>query len=131
MSADSQGFNIHRTDGYIHLETWGVPTVENVAEPVSAALDMANREHVDKLLDDIRKVDANGISLFVQAKGVNVLWKLKQFKKVAIVLAGEEMNWMLESSLEALAITGLGNIKGFSDIESADAWLRSDSKKQR
>jgi hypothetical protein len=124
MSANSQGYTIHRTDGYIHLETWGVPTEENVADPVNAALKLAKEQDVHKLLDDIRRVDDNDISLYVQAKGLKVLWALQKFDKVAIVLTGEEMNWMFESSLHALQLVGIARIKGFADIDSADAWLR-------
>lgn len=127
MPKGDQGFNIQVKDDYVHLETWGIPTEKNVAEPVTAAIELADKEHLTKLLDDIRKVNADTISLMVQAKGVGVLWKLRRFKKVAIVISSDEMTWMLTSSLQELGLSiGGWNIRHFNDLNSAKTWLKGE-----
>jgi hypothetical protein len=129
MSKEDQGYKVSVEDDFIHLETWGVPTEKNVAEPVSAAIELAEDEKITKLLDDIRLVNADAISLLVQAKGVGVLWKLRRFKKVAIIISSAEMTWIFTSSLQELGLNlGGWNIRHFSDVGPAKAWLKGDTK---
>jgi hypothetical protein len=129
MSTDTQGYQVRLQDDFIYLETWGVPEEGNVSAPVDAAIKLADEHHAHKLLDDIRRVDGDSISLMVQAKGLGVLWKLRRFKKVAIVLSGEEMSWMFTSSIQELRFGIERRIRGFQDVDSAVAWLAADGKK--
>lgn len=124
MAREDQGYDVGVEDDFIHLRTWGVPDEKNVADPVNAAIELAEKHHVTKLLDDIRGVNADAISLMVQAKGVGVLWKLRRFKRVAIVVSSQEMTWLLTSSLQELGLSlGGWNIKHFRDVDSAREWL--------
>lgn len=132
MSNQEQGYNVRAQDDYVHLETWGVPNEKNVSEPVAAAIKLADQKNVSKLLDDIRGVNGDAISLMVQAKGVGVLWKLRHFKKVAIVVSSEEMTWILTSSLQELGLSlGGWNIKHFDDVDAAKQWLAHKTKPSR
>ncbi|HSE29275.1 MAG TPA: STAS/SEC14 domain-containing protein [Candidatus Saccharimonadales bacterium] len=108
---------------FIHLKTWGELKTEDLHDPVDTAIELAKEKQITKLLDDIRDVDSANISIPVQAKGLGMLWKLQHFKKVAIIFRGDEMGWMLTSSLEAMHIEFSSKIKGFRDEQSAIKWL--------
>lgn len=121
-TAVDQSFNVTVDGDIIHLVTSGRPTTDNVFEPVDAALELANEKHISKLLDDIRGVDSSWVDLPVQTKAMGVIWKLRRFKKVAIVLKKEsELNQLLMGALTALKIAS--KIKSFESEDAARAWL--------
>ena len=121
-AAVDQSFDMAVDGDIIHLITRGHPTTDNVFEPVDAALALADKKRVDKLLDDIRGVDSAWVDLPVQTKAMGVIWKLRRFKKVAIVLKKEsELNQLLMGALTALKITS--KIKSFDSEDTARAWL--------
>jgi len=122
---NKEKFSVEVVDDYIHLKTWGELTADDLNRPVETAIALADQKNITKLLDDIRKVDTSNISIPVQAKGIGMLWKLQHFKKAAIVLRGDEIGWMLTSSLDAMHIQFSAKIKGFKDEASAIAWLKS------
>lgn len=122
MKSDEQGFTVKNESDYIHLVTWGVPSIDNVAEPATAALDLAHQHGIHKLMDDIREVDVTKISVHVQVKGTPLLWKMRDFKRVAILVKHDELGSILHSTLKMLDIGG--NIRGFYDEAEAIAWLR-------
>lgn len=124
----TEKFSVEAVGDYIHLKTWGELKSDDINQPVEAAIALAKEKKIYKLLDDIREVDSSNISIPVQAKGLGALWKLQYFKKVAIILRGDELGWMLTSSLEAMHIEFSSKIKGFKDDETAAvAWLTNNS----
>lgn len=122
-AAAEQSFDVAVDDGIVHLVTRGHPTTDNVHEPVDAALALADKKHVDRLLDDIRDVDSSWVDFSVQTKAMGVIWKLRRFKKVAIILKKEsELRQLLMGALSALNIAA--KIKAFDNEDAARAWLR-------
>lgn len=119
---DENGFSVESRDDFIHLITWGHLELETLDQPVNAALNLGKEKKIDKLLDDIRNVDASHVSVHIQAKAAGLMWKLKQFKKVAIVFKGQEMSWLFFSTLEALHLNS--TFKGFDNEVEAIAWLK-------
>jgi hypothetical protein len=126
MNPEPQQFSLEAKDDYIHLKTWGGLDAENIDAPANAALALAEEKHIDKLLDDIRGVDSSGASIPIQAKGMGVLWKLRAFKKVAIVLNESRLRTLLFSTLDTLHLDRDIKFKGFEDEAEAIAWLKSD-----
>lgn len=122
-SAVEQSFDVAVNGGIVHLVTRGRPTTDNVYEPVDAALAIADAKRADRLLDDIRDVDSSWVDLPVQTKAMGVIWKLRRFNKVAIVLKKEsELRQLLMGALTALKIAS--KIKAFDNEDAARAWLQ-------
>ena len=124
--AEDRGFKAEVKGKFIHLKTWGELRMEDLDAPANAALALAEQEHVDRLLDDIRNVDSRNISVPVQAKGMAILWKLHTFKKVAIVFKGQEMGWLFLSTLQAMHLNLSSTFKGFDNEADAVQWLEED-----
>lgn len=108
---------------YILLETWGGLAIDDLDAPADAALALAEEKKIDKLLDDIRRVDQTPISVPIQAKGFAVLWKLRKFRKVAIVFSGKEIGWLFLSTLNAMHLNLNSKFKGFDNEAEAINWL--------
>lgn len=120
-----QSFDVAVDDGIIHLVTRGRPTTDDVYEPVNAAIELADKKRVDVLLDDIRGVDSSWVDLPVQTKAMGVIWKLRRFKRVAIVLKKEsDLRQLLMGALSALKIAS--KIKAFDNEDAARAWLQQN-----
>ena len=124
--AKEDQFSAEVQNDFIHLKTWGRLELDNLDAPVNAAITLAQDKSIDKLLDDIREVDTSDVSLHVQAKGMSVLWKLRTFRKVAIVFKGREIGMLLFSSLEALHLHLDSRFKGFDNEAEAIKWLEED-----
>lgn len=124
--AEETRFKVTAKNGYVLLETWGELKEEDLDAPANAALALAEEKHIDKLLDDIRNVDSSHISMTVQAKGVGILWKLRKFKKVAIIFKGEEIGWLFLSTLSAMHLNLNGKFKGFDNEPEAIQWLKEE-----
>ncbi len=124
MDTQKTGFKATADKDYIHLEVWGELESATLDHPAKAALTLAKEKHLDRLLDDIRRVDPGPVPVRIQAKGMAILWSLRSFKKVAIVFQGEEMGWLFLSSLQAIHLNVSSKFRGFDDKEKAIAWLR-------
>ncbi len=117
-------FTVERRGSYIHLVTRGKLEIDSLDAPANAAIALAQKEKVDKLLDDIRFIDSTGASITVQSKGFGILWKLRTFKKVAIVFKHDEIGRLFFSTLQAMHISSKFN--GFKDEAEAVAWLEQE-----
>ena len=126
MSTESQQFSLDIIDDYIYMKTWGVLDPNNVEAPANAALELAKKKHIKKLLDDISEVDSKGATIAVQTKGVGVLWKLRAFDKVAIVLSESPLRTLFFSTLNTLHLDHGLKFKGFDNKGEAVTWLRSE-----
>lgn len=107
---------------YIHLKTWGELKTDDLDAPVTHAIALAKKHNITKILDDIREVDSRAVSLPVQMKGAGILWKLRTFKKVAIIFKDEELGYLFFSMLQSLHLSG--NFKGFNNEAEAQKWLQ-------
>ena len=125
MTSGGQQFSVEATDDYIHLKTWGALDESQLDAPANAALALAKEKHFDKLLDDIREVDTSNVSIPIQAKSMGILWKLRAFKKVAIVMGESRVRTLFFSTLDALHLDRETKFKGFDNIDEAIAWLHS------
>lgn len=110
-------------DGYIHLKTRGRLDVKDLDEPVDAALELAKKHGFSKLLDDIREVEEGDVSLYVQTKSMGVLWKLRAFKKVAIVMDSSALKNLFLSAVGALHLGNDSEFRAFEDSTEALVWL--------
>ena len=117
-------FTVERRGDYIHLVTRGKLKIESLDAPANAAIALAEKEGVDKLLDDIRFIDSLDASIRVQSKGFGVLWQLRTFKKVAIVFKQDEIGRLFFSTLQTLHMTSRFN--GFKSEAEAIAWLEQE-----
>lgn len=126
MTSGGQQFSVEAADGYIHLKTWGALDEAQLDAPANAALALAKEKQIDKLLDDIREVDTSGVSIPIQAKSMGILWKLRNFKKVAIVLSGSRVRTLFFSTLDVLHLDRETKFKGFDSPEEAITWLRQE-----
>ncbi|HSX34847.1 MAG TPA: STAS/SEC14 domain-containing protein [Candidatus Saccharimonadales bacterium] len=107
----------------VRLKTWGELNLEDLDAPVNAALKQAQTHHIVKLLDDIREVDDTGTSIYIQAKAMGILWKLRTFDKVAILMQSSTLSTMFFSTLQALHLNGDSRFMGFENEAEALAWL--------
>lgn len=122
---DQATFSLTTKKDYIYLKTRGGLDEDNVTAPTDAAIALAKEKNIRKLLDNIQEVDFSTASLSVQAKGMGVLWRLRYFKKVAIVLKGEEAAFLFFSSIQELQL-GLGHrFQGFDNEADAVRWLQA------
>jgi len=118
-------FEIKNCGDYIYLKTWGALESDGLEKPVETALAMSQETGIDRLLDNIQGVDST-VSLSVQLKGVKVLWKLRAFKKVAVVVKENELGSIFFSSISALHLSKTV-FHGFTTEEEAIAWLKSNT----
>jgi hypothetical protein len=121
---EEPNFTVRAVDDYVRLDTWGRLRVEDVEAPAEAALALAREKGLDKLLDNIQNVDFSTASVYVQAKGMGVLWKLKSFRKVAIVFEGSEPGYLFFSSIQVLHLDLGKKFQGFDNEKDAIKWLR-------
>lgn len=125
MSAiEPQQFTVEVVGNYVHLKTWGKQDVNKLDEPANAALALAKEQHIDLLLDDIRGIDSTDVSILMQSKAMGILWKLRTFKKVAIVLQTGRLSTMFFSTLDAIHVGRDTKFKGFDTEPEAIAWLQ-------
>jgi len=120
----ADNFSVENHGDYIYLRTWGHLENENLEKPADTALEMGKKTGITKLLDNIQEVDST-VSLPVQLEGVKVLWKLRAFKKIAIVIKDNELGHIFFSSLAALHLSEA--FRGFTDEAEAIAWLKADA----
>lgn len=120
MAHDAQ-FTVENRGSYIHLVTRGKLDLENLDEPANAALALAKKENVSKLLDDIRYIDSSNVSIQIQAKAMGILWKLRSFNKVAIVYDSPRIGELFFSTLQAIHLAA--PFKGFENEAEAVSWL--------
>jgi len=125
MDSGGQQFSVKAADGYIHLKTWGALDEAQLDAPANAALALAKEKNIDKLLDDIREVDTSAVSIPMQAKSMGILWKLRAFKKVAIVMGESRVRTLFFSTLDALHLDREIKFKGFDSLDEAVAWLHN------
>ena len=123
MGGDERQFSVQVVDNYIHLKTWGILDEHNLEAPADAALTLAKERGITKLLDDIRDIDTTAVSIPIQAKGVGVLWKLRSFDKVAIILKGNRIRSLLFATINTLHLDSDAKFRGFDDEQEAIAWL--------
>lgn len=123
MGGDERQFSAEVVGDYIHLKTWGKLAEHNLEAPAVAALALAKERGVNKLLDDIRDIDTTAVSIAIQARGVGVLWKLRTFDKVAIVLRGNRIRSLFFATINTLHLDSDAKFRGFDDEQQAIAWL--------
>ncbi|HEX7963101.1 MAG TPA: STAS/SEC14 domain-containing protein [Candidatus Saccharimonadales bacterium] len=123
MDSGGQQFSVKAEDGYIHLKTWGPLDENRLDEPADAALALAKEKHIDKLVDDIREIDSSALSIPMQAKAMGILWKLRSFQKVAIVMGQSRVRTLFFSTVDTLHLDRESKFKGFDSLEEAIAWL--------
>lgn len=126
MDGQDKQFSVAVVGDYIHLKTWGKLEIESLDAPANAALTLSQEQHIDKLLDDIREVDGSNASIHIQTKSMGILWKLRTFRKVAIVLENSRLQTLFFATLEALHLNLDAKFKGFNNEAEAIAWLRED-----
>ncbi len=126
MGTETQQFVTEVKDGYIYLKTWGQPDMDHLDAPVTAALALAKENNCDRLLDDIRGVDSSSVTIPMQAKAMGLIWKLRSFKKVAMVMDTGRMSTLFLGTLNALKLDHGAQFKGFHDEAEAIAWLNNN-----
>ena len=126
MNSKPQQFSLEVVDDYIHMKTWGRLNLDDVDVPAKAALELAHKKKIKKLLDNISEVDSSGTNIAIQAKGVGVLWKLREFDKVAIVFSESHLQKLFFSTLEAIHLEHEVKFNGFDNEAEAIAWLKKD-----
>lgn len=121
--SDEKKYTLKAKDDYIHLATRGKLDIDDLDAPVNAALELAKEKGIDLLLDDIRDIDSTSVSIHLQTKAMGLLWRLRTFKKVAIVLEGSRIQTLFESTLNVLHLHLDSRFKGFDNTKDAIAWL--------
>jgi len=126
--ASNQGksFSVVLEGDVVRLKTWGELNLDDLEAPADAALKIAKDNNLKKLLDDIREVDDSDASIYIQAKAMGILWKLREFDKVAIVMQSSTLSTMFFSTLQALHLNGDSKFMGFENEADALAWLHQD-----
>jgi hypothetical protein len=124
MGTDEQKYSVKVVDDYVHLKTWGTPDIDALDAPANAAIALAKEHHLTKLLDDIRDIDSTDVSIPMQTKSMGILWKLRTFKKVAIILKGDRISTIFFSTLDVIHLDRESKFKGFTDSDTAIAWLK-------
>lgn len=124
MNPEPQQFSLEVVGDYIHMNTWGKLDIKNVDEPANAALQLAQEKNIRKLLDNISDVDSSGANIAVQTKGIGVIWKLRAFDKIAIVLGQSHLRSLFFDTLDTLHLDGTIKFRGFDNEDDAVAWLK-------
>jgi len=119
----SNRFKVENRGDYIYLKTWGGMQLDGLEKPAETALAMSQETGIKNLLDNIQEVDST-VNFSVQLKGIKILWKLRKFKRVAVVLKQNELGGIFFSSISALRLDH-GAIRGFGDEVEAIAWLQA------
>ncbi len=123
----TQKYSVEVIDDFIKLKTWGKLDIHELDAPANAALEMMKEKNLDKLLDDIREADASLVNIPMQTKSMGILWKLRAFRKVAIVMNDDLMHHLFAAALEALHLNDAKDVrfKSFDDEQEAIAWLKA------
>lgn len=98
--------------------------MQGLERPPEAALEAMREHNIDRLLDDIRETDMTGVPIEAQAKGVGLMWKLKAFRKIAVLYKGQETEKLFFGTLEVTHLDA--KFKGFEDEAEAIAWLTTE-----
>lgn len=121
-SQSSQRFSAEVKGDFIHLKTWGELDLKDLEAPVMKAIELAKTNNVTKILDDIREIDSSNVNMHIQIKAAGILWKLREFDKVAIIFKNKEIGFLFFSMLQSLHLSG--NFKGFDNEPEAVAWIQ-------
>lgn len=121
MDTKQKRFSVTVPGDYIYLKTWGKLDMDDLEEPADTAIKLGKENKIDRLLDDIREIDTTNVSIPIQTKAVGIIWKLRAFKKVAVVYKNQEIGRLFFASLEALHLSS--KFRGFDDETQAIAWL--------
>jgi hypothetical protein len=121
-----RNFSVVVENDVVRLKTWGELNLDDLEAPADAALKLAQDQKLKKLFDDIREVDDSDASIYIQAKAMGILWKLRSFDKVAILMQSSTLSTMFFSTLQALHLNGDSRFRGFESEAEALAWLHED-----
>jgi ABC-type transporter Mla MlaB component len=124
--AEHRRFSATVVDDYIHLKTWGELDVEDLEAPAQTALALAREHHIIKLLDDISQIDSSAVSMRIQTKSMGIIWKLRKFKKVALVIKNSRVQRLFFATLDVLHLNLNSQFKSFSTEAEALAWLKNN-----
>lgn len=121
MTLDTASYEVSLKGGYIYLKLKGDMTEEVLNQSTAAVLDLAKEQNIPYLLDDIREVSRNSVSPGVQARAIANLWKLRSFKKIALVFSDQEIGRLALSTLQLIHLPLKCRV--FDDEAAAIAWL--------
>jgi len=120
------GYSLTVQGNYLHMETWGPLHEEDLDEPAKAALALRKESGINRLLDNIQRVDDVHVNISMQTKGVGVIWSLREFEKVAIVFKTGDLGKMFLATLEAMHLNLNNKFKGFDNESDAVTWLEEE-----
>jgi hypothetical protein len=120
------GYELTAQGNYLRMETWGPLHEEDLDAPAKAALALRKESGINRLLDNIQRVDERHVSIPMQTKGVGVIWSLREFEKVAIVFNSGDLGKMFLATLEAMHLNLNNKFKGFDNETEAITWLQEE-----
>lgn len=120
MATDKQ-YEIDLKANYIYLKFKGKLSVDDLKGSTEEILQLAEKHDVHCLLDNIREIDTSSINMGLQSQAIANLWKLRSFKKIALVFSNQEVGYLVLSTLETLHLPL--KCRAFDNEPDAIAWI--------
>ncbi|HJQ08163.1 MAG TPA: STAS/SEC14 domain-containing protein [Candidatus Saccharimonadales bacterium] len=120
MANDKQ-YSIEVIADRIKLRLWGPINVTDLKESTTAIVEIAQEHGITKFLDDIRDLDVSSVTIGLQTEAIGLLWKLRNFKKIAILYGDSEIGRLVHVTLETVPFSS--KCRAFDNETEAIAWL--------
>ena len=118
--ADTHYVLDYRED-YVHLLMEGEISIDDLKNSTDEVLRLAQEKGATKLLEDIRNIDKNSLTMRLQTEGIGLLWQLRHFKKIALVFSSNDVGHLVLSTLQTLHFNF--KCRAFDNEADAIAWL--------
>ena len=118
---NDETYKITVFDNYILMEFFAeldVPTIETASK---VGLELSKEKNIKRMCCDISKSSYNGITMALQVAGIRMLWSIRHFERLAMIISDPEMQKIVRSTMAQVHMTD--KYRSFPDKESAVAWL--------
>lgn len=119
---DEKHYDITMRGDHIYLKFEGHINNADLHKSTEEVVALSKREHVFKLLDDIRDLDLSSVTIGLQTEAIGLLWHLRKFKKIALLYENQEIGRLVATTLQTVHLAD--RCRTFEKEAEAIAWLQ-------
>jgi hypothetical protein len=120
-SANERHYEVALRGDHVYLRFKGHIEVSDLEQSTDDIVALAKREHAFLLLDDIRELDRESVTIRLQTEAIGLLWHLRHFKKIALLYSDNEIGNLVATTLQTIHLAG--RCRAFDNEADALTWL--------
>jgi hypothetical protein len=118
---NKQHYEVALRGDHIYLKFKGQVEVGDLRKSTDDIVALAKHGNVSLLLDDIRDLDRDSVTIRLQTEAIGLLWHLRHFKKIALLYSDNEIGNLVATTLQTVHL--VGRCRAFDNEADALAWL--------